>query len=351
MRNGRILKKGGFFVIVLIMILSTATGAMVENKPHDLTSEIFTKNNGSYAIANNKGYMIWDNQMSYNDLLQAEEDKINQVDAYPADDFTFEIDTVVTEVLWVGGYSDVGYDTTHWNWTIAFYEDDGTGSKPGELYAGNYVFNKDNYKEKLIEEEPEWAIYYEIFVTLPENITFKAGEKYWISIWAVAKELPIAGWGYHVVPITLESAVFKSLYIFNDTEWHSTAEVLGGHVDMCFQLNSVDNIPPIVEIIKPAKAVYFRDKYLFPRFIRITQIIGTITVSVNATDDQTGVNRVEFFYGLLGRKQFDNISTAPYNATWKMNRPRFIHIHILKVVAYDNAGNSATDRMIVRKIL
>lgn len=351
MRSGRIIKKGGIFIIVLLMILSTATGEIIKKRDKELISHIYTESKDGYALTNDKEYVAWDNNMDYDDMLPARGEMINPEYAYPADDFTFEIDTVVTEIHWIGGYYDTGYNKTHWNWTIVFYEDDGTGTKPGDLYGKNYVFNRSMYKETKKSEISEWSIYYEFSVTLPENITFKADNKYWISIWAVAKDLPISGWGYHEEPITLEEAMFKSLDYFNDTDWHSSSEPLGKPVDMCFQLNSVDNNPPIVEIIQPKKALYFRGRYLFPRFIRITQIIGTITVSVNATDNQTGINRVEFFYGLLGRKQFDNVTAPPYNATWKMKRPRVIHFNILKVVAYDNVENSATDWMIVRKIL
>jgi hypothetical protein len=116
---------------------------------------------------------------------------------------------------------------------------------------------------------------------------------------------------------------------------------------------SDDNTSPSVEILRPARALYFRDRLLLPRIIRLTQIIGRITVIVNATDNESGIDRVEFYCGPLGRKYLGNATSEPYNLTWRRDRllPRVIHIHQLKVVAYDNAGNSASDRMFVRKIL
>jgi len=125
----------------------------------------------------------------------------------------------------------------------------------------------------------------------------------------------------------------------------------------CFHMTgkgkSDDNTSPTVEIIRPVKAVYIVNRYIFPRIIRLTQIIGAITVMVNATDNDSGIERVEFYCGPLGRKLLGNVTTPPYNLTWRRDRilPRIIHIHILRVVAYDNSGNSASDRMIVRKIL
>jgi len=124
-----------------------------------------------------------------------------------------------------------------------------------------------------------------------------------------------------------------------------------------FKMNSKeiseDTTDPIVKIEKPVKAGYIMNMKILPRFIRLTRIIGAITVEVNATDNESGINRVEFYCGLLGSKLLFNDTEAPYNYTWRRDRilPRIIHIHILKVVAYDNAGNSAADSIIVRKFL
>jgi len=114
---------------------------------------------------------------------------------------------------------------------------------------------------------------------------------------------------------------------------------------------TVDNTRPTVKIINPVKGLYFKDKKIRPFFIRIPLIFGNITIEVNATDDETGIDKIEFYVGLLGTKKLGNDTSEPYNLTWKRDRIRFIHIQILKVVVYDNAGNKAVDRMIVRKFL
>jgi len=113
----------------------------------------------------------------------------------------------------------------------------------------------------------------------------------------------------------------------------------------------VDNTPPKVKIEKPVRAVYLFNKSIIPRLIRLTLIIGSITIEVNATDNETGIEKVVFYGGLLGNKFLGNDTTAPYNLTWKRGRIRFIHIQILKVIAYDKVGNKATDFIIVRKIV
>ena len=112
-----------------------------------------------------------------------------------------------------------------------------------------------------------------------------------------------------------------------------------------------DTTPPKVKIEKPVRAVYLFNKSIIPRLIRLTLIIGSITIEVNATDNETGIEKVVFYGGLLGNKFLGNDTTAPYNLTWKRGRIRFIHIQILKVIAIDMEGNKATDRIIVRKIL
>lgn len=140
----------------------------------------------------------------------------------------------------------------------------------------------------------------------------------------------------------------------------ASGEIIGNYKqeikeDLGFELEgyemSNDTTPPTVEIVRPKKGLYIFDRFIIPRIIRITQAIGKLTISVNATDNESGINRVEFYRGPLGRKMFANVTEAPYNATWKIDRPRFIHVHILKVVAYDNCDNSATDIMLVRKII
>jgi len=114
---------------------------------------------------------------------------------------------------------------------------------------------------------------------------------------------------------------------------------------------TVDNTPPKVKIKEPIKGLYILNKRIRPFLIRRSFIIGNITIEVNATDDETGIGIVEFYGGLIGTKFLGNATIEPYNFTWKRDRIRFIHIQILKVVAYDNAGNKAVDRIIVHKFL
>ena len=115
-----------------------------------------------------------------------------------------------------------------------------------------------------------------------------------------------------------------------------------------------DTTPPKVQITSPARGVYFRGNKIFPRFIRLTLLIGSMTIEVNATDNanenDTGIDRVEFYGGIRGKKLLGSDTTEPYSFTLPRGRIRLIHFQKIKVVAYDMEGNSATDRIFIRKI-
>jgi hypothetical protein len=117
-----------------------------------------------------------------------------------------------------------------------------------------------------------------------------------------------------------------------------------------FNTSEAENKDPKVCIVKPQRALYIFNsmirKYLF-RF-RIPLIFGKITIIANARDEDSGIERVEFY---INGELKDNDNTEPYTYNWTWNRPRLIHIFCITVVAYDNEGATAEDCMIVRKFL
>jgi hypothetical protein len=113
----------------------------------------------------------------------------------------------------------------------------------------------------------------------------------------------------------------------------------------------VEDEPPEVEICTPVRGLYINNKMIRPYLIRMALIIGDITIEVNATDKGSGIDRVEFYIGLLGNEFLGNDTTAPYNFTWERDRFRFFHMHILTIKAYDNAGNQEVKRRLVRRFL
>ncbi|MCX6667600.1 MAG: PKD domain-containing protein [Euryarchaeota archaeon] len=110
-----------------------------------------------------------------------------------------------------------------------------------------------------------------------------------------------------------------------------------------------DTTPPTIQIIKPERALYMGNHKIRRLFLRMALVIGDITVEVNATDSGSGIAKVEFY---INGKLKGNDTTAPY--TYNLTKDkllRFVHMQIIKVVAYDKAGNSAVAKMIVKKYL
>jgi len=110
-----------------------------------------------------------------------------------------------------------------------------------------------------------------------------------------------------------------------------------------------EKTPPTVKITKPERAFYMGNKKIRRLFLRMAFVIGSITVEVNASDSGSGIDRVEFY---VNGKLKGNRTTAPYSFNWTKDRlVRFIHVQVLKVVAYDKYGNAAADSMLVKKFL
>jgi hypothetical protein len=103
-----------------------------------------------------------------------------------------------------------------------------------------------------------------------------------------------------------------------------------------------DTTPPTLEITKPIKALYFRNREIMP-LAGGTLIIGKIDVNVTATDDDSGIDRVEFYANL---QLLENDTTAPYS--WLWSQTAFFR-QTLTIKAFDKAGNFATQVLEVWK--
>ena len=106
-----------------------------------------------------------------------------------------------------------------------------------------------------------------------------------------------------------------------------------------------DEEPPIIKIKKPKNALYIRNKMKFS--LRKPLIIGYIDIEIEAIDEQSGISKVEFY---LDDHLKSTDSTYPYAWTWEKNIT-FRFKHTIKIIAYDNVGNSKVDEIFVRKFL
>ena len=155
------------------------------------------------------------------------------------------------------------------------------------------------------------------------NIPLTPGDSYYINITApIGSEY---GWGI----------AYNGLYP-NGTSSQDPA-------DWCFRTYGVDTTPPHIKIIKPEKALYFFNIKLFQ--FPLPFAIGTIEAKTLTYDNESGINKVEFY---LDNTLQTSDTTSPY--TWTWNTPS-LSMHTIKAVAYDNAGNHAEDSINVLKIL
>lgn len=105
----------------------------------------------------------------------------------------------------------------------------------------------------------------------------------------------------------------------------------------------IDKKSPIVSIIRPKIGYLYRwDKEIRPTFTGNTVIIGGITVEATGTNHESGMSKVEFYIDNIF--QYED-KEWPYSWLWDYLS---FGTHVIKVVAYDNAGNTAMDEMTVK---
>jgi len=78
-----------------------------------------------------------------------------------------------------------------------------------------------------------------------------------------------------------------------------------------------------------------------------TIIVGSINIEIQASDYESGIDRVEFYIDNELKKTDD---IAPYSLRWNEHTP-FKFRHTIKAVAYDTSGNSAVEETNVWKFI
>jgi hypothetical protein len=104
---------------------------------------------------------------------------------------------------------------------------------------------------------------------------------------------------------------------------------------------SNDSNPPVVNIITPENAIYILNNRVIP--FPIPVIIFGVTVEAEAYDNESDIDRVEFYAD--GELKYVD-EEAPYTWTWKERSSGRISVD---VVAFDNANNNASQTISVLK--
>ena len=103
-----------------------------------------------------------------------------------------------------------------------------------------------------------------------------------------------------------------------------------------------DETPPTLLITKPINALYF----LNTEIITLNGgalIIGPIDIEVNATDEDSGIDRVEFYVNM---QQIGNDTSEPYSCRWSQSA---FFRQTLEIKAFDKEGNIASEEIEVWK--
>jgi hypothetical protein len=107
-----------------------------------------------------------------------------------------------------------------------------------------------------------------------------------------------------------------------------------------------DDEKPYVNITKPKEKKLYKNNEEKRKTLFLTRIIGEIDIEVEAYDEQSGIEKVEF---LIGNESKYNDSEAPYIWTWNDSNI-FFKIKTIKVIAYDKAGNTNTSEIKILKL-
>ena len=232
-----------------IAVTSTSTQMNTIGAPKcEITS--LPKNILPYSQQDN--VILWDNNALYWSIGYHSQDDppedVKQWDSFVADDFIFENETEVKWIFWQIYYANAPGKDYHYDWNITFFEDDGTGNNPGDIYAGPITIADEDIGKSFpyFNQTYRWACGAIAF--LPEPVNFNADTKYWITIYSIGSIYPQTFLPCHnetMGGILLHEAKFKSDHWgFPDWTNLSDPELYGAPLDVNFILGG----DPIAEV-------------------------------------------------------------------------------------------------------
>jgi parallel beta-helix repeat protein len=256
--------------------------------------------------------------------------------------------------IWDDGYPSGG------NYWCDYDGEDGDGDGVGES-----PYNITNYEEEVTGQD-SYPLMDAVFIeNIPPILINFSGPSYGMPLVEYSYTIEVADaegddifckldWGDGTYddwsgPYCSWDKICSSHIWEEEGSYEISISLKAGSVTNCSETFKViiESEPPNVKILKPYRGVYVKNYQVLPRLLPICLVFGDINIVVNASDDISNVKRVDFY---IDGKLRDSKIEEPFKFLWKRDRIRFlIHVHVIKIVAYDNAGNTATSRMIVRK--
>jgi hypothetical protein len=208
---------GSICAVVLIVLASSVSASIVPAVPTE---------------SKRTDDIVWDNGMDYSEIIWSQWIPENNLEACAADDFSFENDTYINGLSWIGYYAYKSRcQDGQFDMQITFFLDRGDGRAPGTVVTGPIFFYNSQTNETYLNP-PHWFSY---AVTLPEPILFVKNQVYWICIQAVGPLGPQWFLAVHLGPIIMHEVVWKCEF-FEVYDWEDAYESQGYHENMCFQL-------------------------------------------------------------------------------------------------------------------
>jgi hypothetical protein len=143
---------------------------------------------------------------------------------------------------------------------------------------------------------------------------------------------------------------YETTYYWKIVAWDNhNASTEGPIWSLNIREKTTQNQAPEVRITKPSKALYVSNIKIIPRIFRFSKIFGSITIEAEAIDEDSGIEKVEFY---INGKLKGTDTNEPYTYGWKREGFTFtiFGIFFIKVIAYDNEGLTSQDWKVSRKI-
>jgi hypothetical protein len=219
-------------VLLLTMVLLFSMTVVIAN-----TNDITVQQTGTKTVHPTSGKsVIWDNDVTYENLLASQYDPALGEIGTDADDFELTFTAFVAFIYWIGGYWNG--EPGNFDWKITLYADDGSGTRPGAIIWGPSIIPAASCHQQFIEQQGE-SYYFSYGAVIDPPVLCLPNVKYWISWQAQGAYPPQSGVAGHSL-VTLHEEKFRSA-LFGYPDWTDASWVFGEAFDLAYQILPYDS--------------------------------------------------------------------------------------------------------------